>query len=133
MDAKHVFIYDGECPFCKHFAELLELKSGISNIEFINGRENLNQLSSLLKKGYDLDRGAIILKGDEILYGPEAINWICTKINEPSDSLLELLRVIFTSKQRTNLAFPILVFARRILLTLKGITWKPVKDSIQSY
>ena len=32
MNANLTFIYDGECPFCNHFAELLELKSKINKI-----------------------------------------------------------------------------------------------------
>ena len=27
MTSNYTFIYDGECPFCNHFAELLEIKS----------------------------------------------------------------------------------------------------------
>ena len=59
MTSNYTFIYDGECPFCNHFAELLEIKSKIKNIKILDGRKNLTLIKSLLDKGYDLDEGAI--------------------------------------------------------------------------
>ena len=116
------FIYDGECPFCNHFAELLELKSKISEISIIDGRKNLSLTKSLLDKGYDIDKGAILFKGDKIFHGAEAINTICNEISNPSSGLLKLLSNIFKSKKRTNLLFPLLVRARRLTLISKGVS-----------
>ena len=39
MNKNLTFIYDGECPFCNHFAELLEIKSKITHISIIDGRK----------------------------------------------------------------------------------------------
>ena len=121
MDANLTFIYDGECPFCNHFAELLELKSKINKISILDGRKNPKIIKSLLEKGYDIDRGAILLKDDDIFHGAEAINKICNQINNPSGNLLKLLSNIFKSDKRTNLLFPFLVRARRLALIAKGV------------
>ena len=115
------FIYDGECPFCNHFAELLELKSKIKNISILDGRKNPELIKDLLKKGYDLDRGAILLKNKEIFHGASAINTICKHINQPSSRLLEILSTTFKSTKRTKFIFPFLVRARRLALISKGI------------
>ena len=127
MDNDFVFIFDGECPFCNKFAELLELKSGLSQLKVKDGRENINELNDFYSKGYDLDNGAILLKNGEIFHGAEAINCICREIKQPSDQLLILLKNLFVSKTRTNIFFPFLVWARRITLLVKGVNWKPVK------
>ena len=121
MNTNLTFIYDGECPFCNHFAELLELKSKINKISILDGRKNPKIIKSLLEKGYDIDRGAILLKDDDIFHGAEAINKICNQINNPSGKLLKLLSNIFKSKKRTNLLFPFLVRARRLALIAKGV------------
>ena len=115
------FIYDGECPFCNHFAELLELKSKIKNISILDGRKNPELLRDLLKKGYDLDKGAILLKNSEIVHGANAINTISKLIKEPSSKLLEILSTTFKSSKRTKFIFPFLVIARRFTLISKGI------------
>ena len=120
-DLTLTFIYDGECPFCNHFAELLELKSEIKNISILDGRKNPELIKDLLKKGYDLDRGAILLKNKEILHGASAINTICKHINQPSSRLLEILSITFKSTKRTKFIFPFLVRARRLALISKGI------------
>tara|TARA_B100000989_G_scaffold285515_1_gene253292 strand:- start:175 stop:555 length:381 start_codon:yes stop_codon:yes gene_type:complete len=122
MTSNYTFIYDGECPFCNHFAELLEIKSKITNINILDGRKNLTLINTLLDKGYDLDKGAILLKDEEIFHGAEAINTICKKINNPSGSLLLLLSRIFKSTKRTKVLFPILVRARRFALISKGVS-----------
>ena len=124
MQHKLVFIYDGECPFCNKFAELLEFKSGLPNISIKDARKNLSDLAILHKKGYDIDHGAILLKDDEILHGANAINFICSQIKEPSDSLLKLLSITFASNQRSYFFFPFLLIARRTILYFKKI---PIK------
>ena len=121
MSSKLTFIYDGECPFCNHFAELLEIKSEIKNIKIIDGRKNLSLINSLLEKGYDIDKGAILLKDDDIFHGAKAINSICQQIKNPSSRLLSLLSGVFKSNKRTNLLFPLLIRARRIALVSKGV------------
>ena len=122
MKSNFTFIYDGKCPFCNHFAELLEIKSGIENIQILDGRKNLNLIDKLQKKGFDIDKGAILLKDDDIFHGAEAINTICQQINNPSNGLLRLLSTLFKSNRRTKLVFPFLVRARRFLLIAKGVS-----------
>ena len=122
MTSNYTFIYDGECPFCNHFAELLEIKSKISDIKILDGRKNLTLIESLLEKGYDLDKGAILLKDEDIFHGADAINTICRLISNPSSSLLLLLSKVFKSNKRTKLIFPLLIRARRLALISKGIS-----------
>ena len=133
MSSESLFIYDGECPFCNKFAQLLKLKSNIPSIKIIDGRQNLAKLTSLYKQGYDLNKGAILIADGKIMHGSIAINWICSKINNPDDSLLEFLRVIFTSNKRSKMIFPFLLWGRRLLLTAKGKVWQPVNENTEYY
>ena len=122
MNTELTFIYDGECPFCNHFAELLELKSKVDNISILDGRVNPKIITDLLNKGYDIDNGAILMIGDDIFHGAEAINTICKQINSPSGRLLKILSNIFKSNKRTKLLFPFLLRARRFALISKGVS-----------
>ena len=133
MTVKRLFIYDGECPFCNYFAQLLELKSSLPGIEIIDGRKNLSLLSQLYNQGYDLNKGAILINNGKIMHGADAINSICSEIIEPSDSLLEVLRIIFSSNKRTKFFFPFLLWGRRLSLTIKGKVWQPVSENSQFY
>lgn len=121
MASKLVFIYDGQCPFCNQFAELLELKSNLPNIQVKNARENPSEVP----QGYDMDvMGAILLVDGKMMTGANAINWICSQIKDPSNSMLKVLSVVFTSSQRTKWVFPFLLIARRISLFYKGVPRK---------
>ena len=122
MTSNYIFIYDGECPFCNHFAELLEIKSEITNIKILDARKNLKLIKSLFEKGYDIDKGAILMRDENIFHGADAINTICEQINNPSSSLLLTLSRVFKSKKRTKVLFPLLVRARRFALISKGIS-----------
>ena len=122
MSRNLIFIYDGECPFCNNFAELLEIKSKINNIKILDGRKNLIIIKLLLEKGYDLDKGAILLKDDDIFHGANAINTICKEIKNPSSNLLKILSSVFKSNKRTKFFFPILLRARRFALISKGVS-----------
>ena len=133
MSNKILFIYDGDCPFCNHFAELLELRSCLPSLQILDGRQHLDKLTELYKKGYDLNNGAILINNEEIKHGSDAINWICSELKEPNDSLLELLRIIFASNKRSRLLFPFLLWGRRLMLTLKGKVWQPVSDNLEFY
>ena len=133
MSAKNLFIYDGECPFCNHFAQLIELKNSLPELEILDGRKNLALLTKLYNQGYDLNKGSILIINENIMHGADAINWICSELKNPNDSLLEVLRIIFTSNKRTNFLFPLLLWSRRLTLTFKGKLWKPVSENNQYY
>ena len=133
MSDKNLFIYDGECPFCNHFAQLIELKSSLPEFEILDGRKNLALLTQLYNQGYDLNKGAILINGEKIMHGADAVNFICSEIKEPSDSLLEVLRIIFTSGKMTNFLFPFLLWGRRLSLTLKRKVWQPVGENSQFF
>ena len=133
MSTENLFIYDGECPFCSHFAQLLELKRSLPSLEIIDGRDNLPKLTKLYQNGYDLNKGAILINDGKILHGADAIQWICTEIKDPNDSLLEFLRIIFKSKRRVHILFPFLLWSRRLLLSIKGKPWQPVNENNNYY
>ena len=121
MSKRLVFIYDGECPFCNHFAELLELKSNIPSLELKDARDNPPEIPI----EYDMDvKGALLILGNERLSGAEAINFICTQLDNPSDPLLLLLRIVFRSNNRTKFIFPFLIQARRMALLIKKVPRK---------
>jgi len=86
----------------------------------------LSIIKSLLEKGYDLDKGAILLKDDDIFHGANAINTICKEIKNPSSNLLKILSSVFKSNKRTKFFFPLLLRARRFALISKGVSQKLV-------
>ncbi len=127
ISAKPLFIYDGGCPFCKYFAELVELKSGIDGLNICDGRSDQVLARYLAESGFSLRNGAVLLVEGNIFYGDAAIHWLCLRMN-PSTSLLKLISSLMGSTKRAKMMYPLLLFARRMALFTKKLPLDPHKD-----
>ncbi|MFM7452451.1 MAG: hypothetical protein ACKO1V_00555, partial [Cyanobium sp.] len=71
-----VLVFDGGCVFCRHFAELSELRSGIPGLQIRDGRGDQALRANLAARGYHLRDGAMLLDGERVLHGADAIQWL---------------------------------------------------------
>jgi len=120
-------IYDGGCPFCEAFALRSELKGGIPDLIIRDGREDRKLRAELLGKGFKLSEGAVLMDGDKIWHGSEAITMLCNQL-KPSDPLLSLLQQIFSNHRRSKLFYPGLLAARQLALGFKRLPVDPDRD-----
>ena len=119
-----VLVFDGGCPFCRHFAELSELRSGINGLRLIDGRRDAAVRRLLAQHGCGLVNGAAVLDGDTVLHGAAAIEWLCARM-QPSAALLSVLAPLFADLQRARRLYPLLLLARRAALGLKRLPLDP--------
>ena len=87
-----LLVFDGGCPFCRHFAELSELRGGIPDLRIRDGRADGALRQRLNDGGWALRDGAVLLVDDQVLHGAAAIQWLCARMS-PSAALLRLLNV----------------------------------------
>lgn len=126
-DAPPVLVFDGGCVFCRRFAELSELRSGIPGLAIRDGRAEHELRRELADRGCPLRDGAVVLVGDEVLHGADAIQWLCERMN-PSDALLQLLTPLLATPSRARRIYPFLLLARRLALTVRGLPVDPETD-----
>ena len=117
-------VFDGGCPFCRHFAELAELRSGINGLRLIDGRRDRAVRRFLAQHGYGLANGAAVIDADTVLHGAAAIQWLCARMH-PSAALLHVLAPLFADPQRAQRLYPLLLLARRVALGLKRLPLDP--------
>jgi predicted DCC family thiol-disulfide oxidoreductase YuxK len=117
-------IYDGGCPFCREFALRSELKAGVPNLRIVDGRTDHNIRRKLNALGLPLSNGAILIEGDQKWHGSEAIAELSRRM-KPSDPLLRVLAKLFGDNQRSALAYPALLAARRLALATRGLSVDP--------
>jgi predicted DCC family thiol-disulfide oxidoreductase YuxK len=117
-------VYDGGCPFCRHFAERSELHGGVPGLTIVDGRADAALRQRLRRQGLALADGAVLIDGDRVLHGAEAIACLCSHL-QPSDPLLALLRQLFASRRRARGLYPLLLTARRLALALRGLPVDP--------
>tara|TARA_B100000405_G_scaffold257714_1_gene192483 strand:- start:769 stop:1155 length:387 start_codon:yes stop_codon:yes gene_type:complete len=117
-------IYDGGCPFCREFALRSELQAGIPNLRIVDGRTDHSIRRELNAVGLALRNGAVLLEGEQRWHGSEAIAELSRRM-KPSDPLLKLLASLFSNNQRSALAYPALLAARRLALATRGMSVDP--------
>ena len=117
-------VYDGGCPFCRHFAHRSELMGGLPDLVIRDGRSDHELRVMLRSKGFNLSNGAVLMDEDQIWHGSEAISMLCRHLS-PSDPLLQLLNGLFKDSGRANLFYPGLLMARQIALGLRGLPVDP--------
>ena len=117
-------IYDGGCPFCREFALRSELKSGVADLQIVDGRSDHNIRRELNSLGLLLRDGAVLIEGEQRWHGSEAIAELSRRM-KPSDPLLRLLAMLFCNDQRSALAYPALLAARRLALASRGLNVDP--------
>ena len=120
----YTLVYDGGCPFCRHFALRSELLGGIPDLMIRDGRSDHELRAMLRKRGYNISNGAVLMDGEQIWHGSEAITMLCRNLT-PSDPLLRVLHGVFSDTRRANLLYPGLLAARQIALGLKGLPLDP--------
>ncbi|MFO7628684.1 MAG: DCC1-like thiol-disulfide oxidoreductase family protein [Prochlorococcaceae cyanobacterium] len=123
-DAAPVLVFDGGCPFCRHFAELSELRSGIEGLQIRDGRADPELRLQLQRGGQRLRDGAFVIDGGRVLHGAEAIQWLCARMH-PSDALLQLLAPLLAGPERSRRLYPLLLLARRAALALRRLPVDP--------
>ena len=117
-------IYDGGCPFCREFALRSELQAGVPNLRIVDGRADDNLRRELNALGLPLRNGAVWMQGDQKWHGREAIAERSRRM-KPSEPLLRLLARVFADNQRSALAYPALLAARRLALATRGLSVDP--------
>lgn len=119
-----ILVFDGGCLFCRHFAELSELRSGIPGLQIRDGRSESELRLSLERRGFRLRDGAMLIDGERVLHGAEAIQWLCARMS-PSAALLRLLAPLLATPARARALYPLLLLARRGALALRGLPLDP--------
>jgi len=119
-----VLVFDGGCPFCRHFAERSELMGGIAGLQIRDGRSDTILRQRLATQGYHLRNGAMVLDGEQVLHGAAAIQWLCSRM-QPSDALLRLLAPLFAAPGRSRALYPLLLMARATALRLRRLPIDP--------
>src|SRR5262249_59631903 len=109
-DRKLVIVYDGKCPFCNSYVQLMALREAIGNVELIDARSADPVVLGLESAGYILDGGMAALYGGEIYYGADAVVLISTMTHGVGWTA-KVLAWLLASPARAEVLFPVIEFA----------------------
>ena len=111
-------IYDGDCPFCQAYVNMLRLKEQYT-VELVDARGNHAVLPEITSKGYDLDDGMVVEISGRFFHGDEAMTRMALMTTK-SGLLRRLTKWTFTSERRSRYLYPILRGGRNMTLRVLG-------------
>ena len=121
-------MFDGGCVFCRHFAELSELRGGLPGLRIHDGRADPALVRQLEQSGARMRDGAFLIAEGRLLHGADAIAWLCGRM-APSDALLRTLTALLASPPRARRLYPLLLAARRLALAARGLSPDPTASA----
>ena len=112
-------VYDGECPFCSKYVQMVRLRETVGNVELLNMRDPHPVVDILIAKGVNLDDGMALVQGDQISHGKECIHRLAV-LSSPSGIFNRVNAWIFRSPWRSATLYPPLRAARNATLRILG-------------
>ena len=112
-------VYDGECPFCSAYANLLRLRESVGQVRLVNARDLPSELLKELSGSYNLDRGMLFGWNGGLYYGGEAINKLAL-LSSDSTLLRKASAWSLSTPAIARALYPLLRLGRNIAITLRG-------------
>lgn len=112
-------VYDGECPFCQQYTQLIRLRKSAGNINLINARSNDPLVDEIKHQGFDLDQGMIVIIAGRFYHGSEAMQ-VLALLSTRKGWFNRFNYVVFRSKRMSAFLYPALRTGRNIVLRILG-------------
>lgn len=118
-EPKAWIIYDGQCPFCSRYVDLVRLRESLGRVELVDARHGGPIVDEVVSAGLDLDDGMVLKMGDRLYHGDECIHMLAL-LSTPSGAFNRVNGAIFRSRTASRLLYPFLRTGRNATLRLLG-------------
>jgi len=114
---KVILYYDGDCPFCNRYADILKLKKCF-DLEICDARTDLSWKEA--NKDIILDDGVILIYEEKLYQGVEALDMLLS-ICKYKGLFFSFQKFIFSNKFLGNIVYTCFKFFRKIALWFKKL------------
>lgn len=118
---QNYLLYDGECPFCSSYVQMVQLRKAVGPVEMLNMRENPDLAARYKAEGYDLDQGMLLHLDGQVFWGADCINRLAM-LSSQSDLFNRLNAAVFRHPSLSAVLYPIMRAGRNATLALLGRT-----------
>ena len=112
-------VYDGQCPFCSRYVQLLRLRESLGAVRLIDARKGGPIVEELQRAGVDLDEGMVLKLDDRLYHGHDCIH-ILALLSTPSGLFNRINAAVFRSPLTARMLYPVLRAGRNAVLRLLG-------------
>ena len=116
-------VYDGECPFCRNYVRLANMRAAGTQVELVDAREKGPAAMACARRGLDLDAGMVVIMDGQFYHGSDAVNRIAL-LSSSSGPFNRLNRRIFRHPGLARFLYPALRACRNLTIRLLGV--KPI-------
>ena len=110
-------VYDDECPFCKDFIQMTNLRQEGHDVSLINARESKEELVLKLSESFNLDDGMVAIVDGKIYFGAAAAHMIVI-LSTTKGMKSQIYRLILKNERIANYAYPVLAKLRKLFFVL---------------
>ncbi|MEM8551515.1 MAG: DCC1-like thiol-disulfide oxidoreductase family protein [Pseudomonadota bacterium] len=112
-------LYDGECPFCARFADMVAIRRNGGDVQLVNAREVPERVRALAERGVSIDDGMVVTMGGREYFGPDAMTALAQAADD-GGVFSRLNRWVFGARWRARLFYPPMVLGRKLVLRMMG-------------
>ncbi|KRE02306.1 hypothetical protein ASE63_08075 [Bosea sp. Root381] len=111
--------YDGQCPFCRGYLGLVDLRREVGPVDLVDARSGDPRLAEVRDAGLSLEEGMVVRHGGRFWHGADAI-WLLSTLTEARGLHRRILRWLLRDRLRAGRLYPWFVSGRRATLRLLG-------------
>ncbi len=113
--------YDGDCYFCKNYAEFAKLRSQVGEVELISLRSEHPEIEAIRARGFKVNRGFVVEHDGVWLEGDKAFGYLNLLMR--GNGIAQKLLINIAKRPRLGaLFYRCLVLGRYMVLALQGLT-----------
>lgn len=112
-----VLVYDKQCPFCDAYCKLVRVRAAAGTLKLVDARAGGPEMERITALGLDVDEGMVLIAGDELYYGSDAIHAL-SLLSSRSGFFNRLNFLVFRSKALSKVLYPVLKAGRNLALKL---------------
>jgi predicted DCC family thiol-disulfide oxidoreductase YuxK len=112
-----LLVYDGECPACNAYCQVVRIKESVGDLRTVDARENSEVMNEITAQCLDIDQGMVLKMGEQLYYGADAIHMLVL-IGSRSGIFNRFNYWMFKSKTISKIIYPLLKLSRNLLLKI---------------
>ena len=112
-----LLVYDGECPACNAYCQVVRIKESVGDLRTVDARENSEVMNEITAQCLDIDQGMVLKMGEQLYYGADAIHMLAL-IGSRSGIFNRFNYWMFKSKTISKIIYPLLKLCRNLLLKI---------------
>ena len=118
-----LLIYDGDCPFCSRYVQMLRLRDSI-DLQLLDARllekgGSAPVLHEVIAAGFDLNDGMVLKLGEEFYHGDRCMH-VLASLSSSDGWANRCFAAIFRSHTAARVLYPVLRFFRNLTLRCLG-------------